>query len=516
MTPVAERNGVGGTGLRVEGLTKAYGETQALAGVSFELRRGSIHALLGGNGSGKSTAVKILAGVERADRGELAVGDERIDARAMTPGRAREAGLRFVHQQASTFPSLTVAENLAIGHGFPHDALGRVRWRAVRRRSRAVLQRFGIDADPSTPLAELGPASRAMVAIARALQDQEGEADGILVLDEPTASLPAEEVRLLLAALQRYAAAGQTILYITHRLEEVLDVADTATILRNGEVVATVDRGSVDHESLVELIVGRRVEWGLSQRSGEDRAGEPVLRASGVCGGRVRDASFSLAAGEVVGVAGLLGSGRSTLLRVIFGATPLEAGELELDGSAVRRRTPREAMRAGIAYVPEDRLSEGAFPALSVAENLAITVPGRYFGRGRWQRRRERREACGLVDTYGIKAGSIDSSFASLSGGNQQKVVLARWMQRQPRLLLLDEPTQGVDMGARAEIWKLVRGAVRQGAAALVVSSDFEELARTCDRILVMREGRIAAELRGEEINEESIDRSTLTAEIHS
>jgi ribose transport system ATP-binding protein len=516
MTPTAEQQGGEGMALQVRDLTKAYGETQALAGVSFELQRGSIHALLGGNGSGKSTAVKVLAGVEHGDRGELAVGDRRIDARAMTPGRARESGLRFVHQQASTFPTLTVAENLAIGHGFPHGTLGRVRWRAVRRRSHEVLERFGIEADPDAPLETLSPASRAMVAIARALQDQEGEREGVLVLDEPTASLPAGEVRLLLAALRRYAAAGQTILYITHRLEEVLDVADRATVLRNGKVVETVEREAVDHDSLVELIVGRRVAWGQSHRREPDGAGEPVLRAGDLAGGRLRGASFSVRRGEIVGLAGLLGSGRSTLLRMMFGAAPVERGELQLDGRAVRFRTPREAIGAGVAYVPEDRLAEGAFPGLTVAENLSITVTGRYFGGGRWRRRRERREMRALVETYGIKAASIDAPFASMSGGNQQKAVLARWMQRQPRLLLLDEPTQGVDMGARAEIWQLVRAVVERGAAALVVSSDFEELARVSDRVLVLREGLITAELRGEEVSEENIDRSTLTAEAVS
>lgn len=513
MTDGAEHAATVSPALRVLGLSKAFGETQALGGVSFDLERGSIHALLGGNGSGKSTTVKLLAGVERADGGELEVDGQGMAARAMSPARAREAGLRFAHQQAATFPGLTVAENLAIGRGFVHDALGRVRWRALHRRSGQLLERFGIDAHPGTQLGELSPASRAMVAIARALQDQEDAYDGVLVLDEPTASLPASEVRLLLEALRRYAAAGQTILYVTHRLEEVLEVADRATILRDGRLVATVERAAINHESLVELIVGRRVERELSQL-GRAHAGGELLRATDLSGGRVRGASFSLAGGEIVGIAGLLGSGRSALLRMVFGAAPVEGGELELEGRAVRFDTPRAAMRAGVAYVPEDRLSEGAFPELTVAENLSIAVAGRYSRGVRWQHRRERREVRALVDAYGIKVASIDAPFTSMSGGNQQKTVLARWMQREPKLLLLDEPTQGVDMGARAEIWKLVRAAVGRGAAALVVSSDFEELARVTDRVLVLRDGLIAAELSGAELTEENIDHSTLTAEV--
>ncbi|UGS34385.1 sugar ABC transporter ATP-binding protein [Capillimicrobium parvum] len=500
--------------LRILGVEKTFGATVALGGVSFDLARGSVHALLGGNGSGKSTMIKILAGVYHADAGELELQGARLDARAMTPARAHAAGLRFVHQQQSTFPEMTVAENLAIGHGFDTDGLSRIRWRALRRRAREILDRYGIDADPRTELGRLSPASQAMVAIARALQDQDGEHEGVLVLDEPTASLPAGEVELLLSAIKRYAAAGQAILFVTHRLEEVLRAADRATVLRDGQVVTTVERAQMDHGSLVELIMGRRVEQALTEIHPVGGRGQVVMRAQGLAGGPIQEVSFAASAGEIVGLAGLLGSGRSSVLRMLFGAGPVEAGAIELDGRSVRFTQPRQAMAAGVAYTPEDRLSEAAFADMSVAENLGIATTGRYFRRGRLRHRAERRDARALAEAYHVKAASVEAPFSSMSGGNQQKVVLARWMRRDPRLLLLDEPTQGVDVGSRAEIWQLVRGAVEAGAAAIVVSSDMEELPRVCDRVLVLRDGRIAAEVGGAELTEERLNHLLLTPEV--
>jgi ribose transport system ATP-binding protein len=501
--------------LRVLDVEKSFGGTQALAGVSFELQAGSVHALLGGNGSGKSTAIKILAGVYDADGGQIELGGRRIDAATMTPARAREAGLHFVHQQQSTFPELTVAENLAIGRGFQTGQLARVKWRELRRRSAQILERFHIDADPDARLGDLGPAGQAMVAVARALQDQEGEHEGVLVLDEPTASLPRAEADLLLAALRRYADEGQTILYVTHRLEEVLRVADSATILRDGHVVTTADRSELSHGKLVELIMGRKVEELLTSTA-EQGAGaqrEVVARVTGLSGGPVRDASFAVHQGEILGIAGLLGSGRSSLLRLLFGAVPVEDGTVELDGKDVRFASPRQAIAAGVAYVPEDRLTDAAFADMTVTENLGITTTGRYFRGARLRHRAERQDARVIVGDYLIKAAALNAPFATMSGGNQQKVIMARWMRRDPRLLLLDEPTQGVDVGARAEIWQLVRNAVDQGAASVVVSSDMEELPRVCDRVLVLRQGRIVGELAGADLTEKQLDQLLLTAE---
>ena len=488
--------------LRVEGLAKSYAGTPALDGVSFDVAGGHIHALLGSNGSGKSTLVKLLAGVVNADGGTVELGGVRREASALTPALARESGLRFVHQHSSTFPELSVAENLAAGHGFDTGAGGRIRWRALHARARDVLARFEIDAEPGQQLATLGPATQMMVAIARALQDQEGAQSGVLVLDEPTAALPAPQVELLLAALRRYAAAGQTIVYVTHRLEEVMRAADRATILRDGQVVGSPSISEVSHDGLVELIVGQATAHAARAPRATPIADVlPVLDVRGLSGGLVRDATFALQPGEIVGVAGLVGSGRSSLLRMLFGDLPRTAGTVELAGAAPRLDSPARAMRAGIAYVPEDRIGEASFMDLTVAENLAAANVGRYWRGARLRHRAERDDGRELVRSFGVKTASLDAPLASLSGGNQQKVILARWLQRQPRVILLDDPTQGVDVGARAEIYGLIRRAAQDGAGVLMVSSDFDELAEVCDRVLVLVGGRIVDEVRPEDVD---------------
>jgi ribose transport system ATP-binding protein len=495
----------GPTVLGVERVSKAFGATQALDDVSFRLRKGSVHALLGGNGSGKSTLIKLIAGVERADAGEVEIGGARHDLRAMTPALAREAGLHFVHQQRTTFPELTVTENLAIGRGFDTARGGRIDWRRARRRAADVLERFRIEAHPDQALEQLGPAKQTMVAIARALQDQADASDGVLLLDEPTASLPAPEVEQLLGALRGYAEAGQAIVYVTHRLEEVFTVADEATLLRDGRVVDTVEPRALDHEKLVELMMGRTVEQ-IERLRGRPE-GRPILRGSGLSAGPVSGLDLEICAGEIVGLGGLIGSGRSTVLKALFGVAPLAAGEVRIDGEPRSISTPPEAMAAGLAYVPEDRQRDAAFAELSVGENLSLTVVPDYWHRGVLNRRRERRDALALFDSFLITASSEEAPLRSLSGGNQQKVVLARWLRRSPRILLLDEPTQGVDVGARAEIYELVHRAVAGGAAALIASSDFEELARVCDRVIVLRKGRAVAEVSGEELDADRIAR---------
>jgi ribose transport system ATP-binding protein len=494
------------TVLRAERVSKAFGATQALDDVSLGLERGSVHALLGGNGSGKSTLIKAIAGVEPADAGEIEIRGERHELRSMTPALARAAGLHFVHQQRSTFSGLTVTENLAIGRGFDTGAGGRISWRRSRRRAAAVLERFQIDADPDAELGRLGPATQTMVAIARALQDQDGETDGVLLLDEPTASLPAPEVDLLLAALRRYAAAGQAIVYVTHRLEEVFAVADRATLLRDGRVAGEVEPRQLDHDSLVELMLGRSVAQ-IERLRGRPE-GSTILAARGLAAGALAPLDLDVRAGEIVGIAGLIGSGRSSLLRALFGAGPPQSGEVWIDGAPLRIGSPPDAMTAGFAYVPEDRQRDATFPDLSVGENLSLTVLGDYWRGATLNRRRERRDSLGLLGSFLIDAESDAVPLRTLSGGNQQKVVLARWLRRQPRLLLLDEPTQGVDVGARAEIYELVHRAVAGGAAALIASSDFEELAHLCDRVLVLRKGEAVSELRDGDLDADRIARA--------
>jgi len=489
--------------LQVRGLTKSFAATRALKGISFEVAGGEIHALLGGNGSGKSTLVKILAGVYRADDGTFVIRDELLDARAITPSAVARIGLRFVHQQPSTFAEMTVAENLSIGRGFETGIARNIHWRSVRARARTVLARFGIDAEPNQRLGTLGPAAQTMVEIARALQDQEGSKDGILVLDEPTASLPAHEVALLLGALRRYVAEGQTILFVTHRLDEVLAVADRVTVLRDGSHVATRPRREVSHDQLVEMIVGRFVDSVFPEPVGEsDR--HVVLEVRGLRGGAVEGIDLTLRSGEIVGLAGLVGSGRTSLLHMLFGVFPPEAGEIRLEGTRTVSRTPWQAMRAGIAFVPESR-ADAAFVDMTLAENLAAATVNSYWHHGFLHQQAERSDARQLISQFAIKASSPSAPFGSLSGGNQQKAILGRWLRREPRVLLLDEPTQGVDVGARVEIYATIRRAAESGASVLVASSDFDELAGLCDRVLVMVHGRVTTEVHGSDLETERL-----------
>jgi ribose transport system ATP-binding protein len=499
--------------LRIEGVHKRFGATCAVSDVSLEIVPGEIRALVGGNGCGKSTLVKILAGVHRADAGVLETDGATHSLDQFTPALARKHCMHFVHQQSTTFKDLTVAENLMIGYGFETGRLGQIKRRAMLERAARVLERYEIDVDPARVLGELRPATQTMVEIARALQDQDERRRGILVLDEPTAALPPQEVELLLGAVRRYAALGQTILFISHRLDEVLRIADTITAMRDGRHVATVRRSEIDHDGLVELIVGRKVERHVTApRSGAQA--DAVVECRGLAGGGLRGLDVDVGPGEIVGIAGQIGSGRSSLLRILFGDEPMSAGTVTLAGNPFAPRRPSDAMAAGVAYVPEDRPEQALLAELSVAENLTAATVGRYWRGGYLHRRGERAEARSDVERFLVRTATIDAPIAALSGGNQQKVVLARWMRRSPRLLLLDEPTQGVDIGARSEIWSLVRGAALAGAATIVVLSDFEELVASCHRVLALRNGRLLAELSGSQLTVDHLNNVLHTEEV--
>jgi ribose transport system ATP-binding protein len=498
-----------GSALRLDGICKSFGPTRALADVSLTVARGEVHGLVGGNGSGKSTLIKILSGVVKPDSGTIRIGEATLTGvLGSRPEEAREAGLRVVHQKSSVFPDLSVAENLALGAEFPRRRIGAINWRAQRRRASEVLERFGIDADPADPVQRLRPATRAMVAIARALQDLNDDRPGTLVLDEPTASLPPSEVHVVLEAMRRYAAAGHAVIFVSHRLDEVLSATDRLTVLKDGVEVAELSTADTDHDQLAELIAGRSLA-GTRGSSHVRRAsdGGPGLSVQGLSGGGLKHASFTVDRGEIVGVAGLLGSGRSSLLRLLFGVTQRTGGTVTLSGRPLSPRKPIEAMRAGVAYVPEDRTSESVFSELSLVENLSIAGQERYWRRGLLRKRREMRDSLTLIDAFGIKCESPSASIAQLSGGNQQKAILARWMRREPSLLLLDEPTHGVDVGAREDIYSLVRQAAGQGTCVLVVSSDAEELELLCDRLLVLRDGVTVDSIGAEDLPDSHLEK---------
>jgi ribose transport system ATP-binding protein len=494
--------------LGVERVSKTFPGTRALDDVSLEVRRGEIHALVGNNGSGKSTLIKILAGVCTADPGgAILIRGQRVEAHRFTPAKARGAGLHFVHQVPAVFPTLSVAENIALGRGYETDRASRIRWPDQRQRAKGLIERFCIRASPDIPVGALRPVDRTLVAIARALQDQEDDRDGVLVLDEPTASLPGPEVQRLLETLGRYAAAGQTIVYVTHRLDEVLQASDRVSALRDGRHVGTVDTEGMDEAAIVSLMLGRPLQRSppsdtpSSGRAADVGEATTLLSVRDATCDSVASASFDLARGEILGIAGLIGSGAAEVLRMLFGVLPMTAGEVLLEGNSYRPAGPRAAIAAGVAYVPPDRSTEANFHAMSVRANVSAGGVRRYFRGLRLRHDMERADVRGAIDRFMIRALSGEQSLATLSGGNQQKVVLARWLRDKPRLLLLDEPTQGVDVHARDEIHGLLRRAAHAGTSIIAVSSDFDELARRCDRVLVMLRGRVVGELRPPALN---------------
>ena len=503
LSATSQGAGSASAALRLDDVEKRYPGTQALDGVTMSVARGEIHALLGGNGSGKSTLIKILAGVESADAGTLHVAGTKYSLDDWSPALSWQADLRFVHQQSAVVPDLSVAENLAIGHGFETGRARRIRWRAQISAAQGILERFSIDVAPTALMREIGPAQQNMVAIARALQDQDGRHSGVLILDEPTASLPDREADILLGALRRYADLGQTIVYVSHRLDEVLRVADRATVLRDGEVVGELSGDSLNHDRLVELIVGGTLNV-RPRRARAPARGTAMLELEHLAGGAANDVTLRVASGEIVGVAGLLGSGRSSLLHSIFGAVP-RTGAVRVDGALIGPGSIDDSMESGIALVPEHRAVEAAFPDLDVGSNLSVASLRSYWNGLRLNRSKEAADSEELASRYAVKASSLSAPLGTLSGGNQQKVIVARWLRRSPRVLLLDEPSQGVDVGARAEIHDLVRSAADDGAAGLVVSSDFEELVELVDRAVVIAGGRIIDELAGDEMTDDRL-----------
>ena len=501
--------------LSVAGLTKRFGATLALDDASLAVRPGTVHALLGGNGSGKSTAIKVLAGVHPADAGRVQVAGRAQDLASWTAADAREAGLRFVHQDLGLFEGLSIAENFAFDAGYPTRPGSGIRWGSLHARVREVLEDYELDVDPKTPINELRPADRTMVAIARALQDAgsgggpAGADEGlVLVLDEPTASLAQHESALLLTKLRRRAELGQTVLMVSHRMTEVLAVAHDFTVFRDGRTVSTLVDASPTEDELVELMAGRAVN-ALRPVGDTTATSRERLRVCGLAGGPLRDVHLEARMGEIVGIAGLVGSGRSTLLRMLFGDRQPDAGDITLNGRSYRPRDVADALVAGVAYVPEDRAREAAFPDLAITDNLSVTRLRSYWGIRGMNRRRENDVGRRLMSDFKVKAAGPSALFSSMSGGNQQKVVLARWLQRDPALLLLDEPTQGVDVMSRVDIYATIREAARRGSAVLVASSDASELLALCDRIVILREGRV-----DEELDADGLDPDVLTRKL--
>jgi ABC-type sugar transport system ATPase subunit/ribose/xylose/arabinose/galactoside ABC-type transport system permease subunit len=493
--------------IELAGIRKSFPGVHALRGVGLVLRSGSIHALVGENGAGKSTLINILSGVLHPDAGEV-----RLDGAPVSlpsPRAARQRGIVTVHQEVDLFPDLTVLENVGLQQGLPANRLGLVDWKEQRRRTRAALAAVG-DPVPAGVLAgRLTPAQRQLVEVGAAVS----RAARVLVLDEPTSSLSEAEALVLFDHLRRFRAAGAAIVYVSHRFEDIFALADEVTVLRDGRRVWSGPLADTSHADLIRHMVGREVATGPA-RTG--RTFGPVrLRCQGLCAadGSFADVTLEVRAGEVLGLYGLIGAGRSEWAQGLFGLRPLAGGEVAVDGRPVRPTGPGQMARAGLAYVPEDRLRQGLCRGLSVRAN-AVLASLRQLAPHFWlSRPAEVRRARAVVDQLGVRLHSLEQPAGTLSGGNQQKVVLGRWLSRGPAVLVLDEPTRGVDVGAREEIYALVRRQADEGRAVVFISSDLPEVMAQADRVGVFRSGRLVATLDAHAASPEDIAHAAMPAE---
>jgi ribose transport system ATP-binding protein len=488
--------------LEARDIRKSFNGVEVLHGVSLTLRPGEVHGLVGQNGAGKSTLVKILNGVYKRDGGELLIRGQAVDY--STPSDAQRAGISMVFQEFSLIPSLTVAENVLLTRE-PHRR-GLIDDRGMNNAVAEVLRQVGVDVSPRARVDSLSVGTRQLVEIAKALSQE----PAILVLDEPTASLGVDDSQTLFEVIRRLKAQGIAVVYISHHLHEVMDVCDRVTVLRDGSVMMSVPTSEISMESMVSAMVGATLDTELRWQEHEvDRSGTPLLRVNGLSSAnRTNDVTFDLYKGEVIGVAGLLGSGRSELLRALFGIDRIVAGTIEVAGSAVRISSPRRALQAGIALVPEDRHRAGLVDAHTVQANTLMAAWQRISRFGFVIDKAGTRMVRGFIDRLKIRTRGPGQPVALLSGGNQQKVVVAKNLSVQPRVLLLDDPTVGIDVKSKADILEEIREMTRGESAVILVSSELSELSAVADRVAVMRHGRIVAWLdrhQGDDLSEEAL-----------
>jgi ABC-type sugar transport system ATPase subunit len=491
--------------LSLEHVSKSFPGVQALDDVGFDVRAGEVHALLGENGAGKSTLIKIVSGLYQPDAGTMRLDGEEV--RFASPHDAQRAGIATIFQELLLFPELSVAENIFMGHA-PRTRLGALDWAAMRAQAQDLLASLDIhDLEVTRIVGALTVGNRQRVEIAKALSQNAR----ILIMDEPTAALTEADVLRLFGIVRRLRERGVGVVYISHRLEEVFVLADRVTVLRDGAYVGTRQVADTSTDELITMMVGRTIDNLFPKLDAE--IGAPVLEVRGLCGEPLfRDVSLELRAGEIVGLAGLVGAGRSELAQAIFGIKPADSGEILVDGEAVKIHSPAQAKRLGIAYVPEDRATQGLIRPMRLRENISLAVlrqmtRGPFIDRGAEAALAER-----SIRQLGIRASGTEQVVEKLSGGNQQKVVLSKWLATAPRVLIMDEPTRGIDVGAKAEIHRLMSGLATDGLAVLMISSELPEIMGMSDRILVMRGGAIVAEFARAAASQEAIAAAMMSA----
>jgi galactofuranose transport system ATP-binding protein len=488
--------------VELRGITKSFPGVRALENVDFRVAPGEVHALLGENGAGKSTLIKVMTGALGADAGEICVDGQPVVI--ATPAEARRLGVSAVYQEVNLIATLSVTKNLTLGR--QPRRFGLISWRQANARARERLKRLNLDIDVEQPLGAYSIAVQQLAAIARALEDD----TRVLVLDEPTASLDARETELLFGILRDLKARGIAIVFITHFIDQVYSIADRISVLRNGRLVGTAPTSELPRLELIALMLGRELQTGLNRRVIHAQAsGEPVLVAEGL-GRRRCMAAFDLSirAGEVVGLAGLLGSGRTETAKLVFGALRPDSGKVKISGETVAIRSPRQSILHGIGFCPEDRKAEGLVAELSVRENIVLMLQSKRGWLRQLSSEEQNRLTEAMIRTLGIATPDAKKPVGQLSGGNQQKVILARSLVSSPRVLILDEPTRGIDVGAHAEILALVRRLCSEGLGLLVASSELDEIVAVCDRVAVLRDRRKIGEISGEDVTQEKIIRT--------
>ncbi|MFI1377042.1 sugar ABC transporter ATP-binding protein [Streptomyces longwoodensis] len=487
--------------LEAVGVGKRFAGVVALDDVSLTLRRGEIHALVGENGAGKSTLIKVLTGVHRPDTGELRLGGEPVSF--ARPHEAQQAGVSTIYQEVNLVPMMSVARNIFLGRE-PRNRLRLIDFPRMHREAADLLADFGVTADVRRPLNTLGVGTQQMVALARAVSVQAR----VVVMDEPTSALEPREVETLFRVIEDLHGRDIAILYVSHRMDELYRICERVTVLRDGRLVHTGDLAGLDRTQLVSMMLGREVSevrrHGVTRfGAGHDAAREPVLTADKLSRRHLlEEVSLQLRPGEVLGLGGLLGSGRTETAKALAGALPLDSGTVTVGGRELRRPSPAAAIRAGISLLSEDRKAEGIVPGLSVRENIVLAAMPRLSRAGVVSRKQQDRIVRIFMERLRIKAAGPEQKVEELSGGNQQKVLLARWLCLEPKVLLLDEPTRGIDVGAKAEVQTLIDELAQEGLAVLLISSDVEELVEGADRLVVLRGGAVAGELSGDLVNE--------------
>ncbi|MFE0554359.1 sugar ABC transporter ATP-binding protein [Paenibacillus sp. NPDC058910] len=486
--------------IQMEGITKGFPGVLALNNCRFELLRGEVHALMGENGAGKSTMMKILTGVYQKDAGTITYKGQPVEL--TNPKAAQDAGISMIHQELNLAPDLTVAQNIFIGREPRRKLRLFLDEHALNRQVKELFERMGLDMDPSIKVSELTVAKQQMVEIAKALSYS---AD-VLVMDEPTAALSETEIEDLFRIIRQLREGGVGIVYISHRMDEIKRITDRITVMRDGQYIDTVSTDEVTTQDIISKMVGRQIyETSKPEKSAGER--ETVMEVKGLNQGRIlKDINFTLKKGEILGIAGLVGAGRTELARAIFGADRIQSGEIHVHGRKITIKGPHDAVRQGIGYLSEDRKRFGCVVDLDVKSNVAIASYGSFLRPGGWMNTaRIRKQAEDMVERLKVKTPHVDQEVKYLSGGNQQKVVIGKWLTRDCDILIFDEPTRGIDVGAKSEIYRLLNDLTAQGKSIIMISSELPEILRMSHRILVMCEGRITGELEHEEATQESI-----------